>query len=353
MMRGRTAGWSWFGVTGPLLLAGLLPLTAEHDRHWCWSGAWSYPVGDPFDFARDDGGSAIGYRANRNIIAGGGHDGVDLSNRHGGGEVRAAAHGLVVDAGRRGRADGYGHRVVLAHRLPDGSLAYTVYAHLAGGSIRVRAGEAVHAGEALGKVGSSGRASAPHLHFEVRRPDGRTQRWEKTPVVDPLAFVAARLPRRRADTTWARPYLVWAEAAGLVGTQLDSPILRRTDWWRMLAAATRHDGARLDLDRDELQTLLMASRVLTPEILGSAGVSWQEIVRDLERARERGFRLPPCLVPEAERREACRRRFDIDSARLGLRDLARLEDREPTLAEACLALANLASDRTETSAARR
>ncbi len=52
------------------------------------------------------------------------------------------------------------------------------YLHLRRGSVRVAAGQRVAAGEPLGEVGSSGCSTAPHLHFEVRGPDGA--------VVDPF-----------------------------------------------------------------------------------------------------------------------------------------------------------------------
>ncbi|MEO8291330.1 MAG: M23 family metallopeptidase, partial [Gaiellaceae bacterium] len=57
---------------------------------------------------------------------------------------------------------GYGYLVVIAHR----SGVRTFYAHLS--SIRVRRGHRVEVGARIGRVGASGRATGPHLHFEVR-----------------------------------------------------------------------------------------------------------------------------------------------------------------------------------------
>ena len=64
------------------------------------------------------------------------------------------------------------------------------YLHLRRGSVRVAAGQGVAAGEALGEVGSSGCSTAPHLHFEVRGPDGavvdpfRPNLWADPPPYD-------------------------------------------------------------------------------------------------------------------------------------------------------------------------
>ncbi|MFI5234764.1 MAG: M23 family metallopeptidase, partial [Gemmatimonadales bacterium] len=57
--------------------------------------------------------------------------------------------------------------------LLQGAAGITMYAHLRNGSICVRIGEEVSAGQILGTVGNSGRSSMPHLHFHLMdRPDG-------------------------------------------------------------------------------------------------------------------------------------------------------------------------------------
>jgi murein DD-endopeptidase MepM/ murein hydrolase activator NlpD len=60
------------------------------------------------------------------------------------------------------RAGGWGNLVTIAH--PDG--VRTMYAHLS--TIRVHVGEWVAGGTIIGRVGSTGDATGPHLHFEVR-----------------------------------------------------------------------------------------------------------------------------------------------------------------------------------------
>ena len=57
---------------------------------------------------------------------------------------------------------GYGNLVEVAH----GSGVVSMYAHLAGFAVRV--GQSVATGTRVGRVGSSGEATGPHLHFEVR-----------------------------------------------------------------------------------------------------------------------------------------------------------------------------------------
>jgi hypothetical protein len=58
-----------------------------------------------------------------------------------------------------------GNHVIIDH----GNDEYSVYAHLLPGSVRVRAGEQVVAGALLGRLGSSGNSTEPHLHFQVCR----------------------------------------------------------------------------------------------------------------------------------------------------------------------------------------
>lgn len=91
------------------------------------------------------------------------HSGVDVALELGA-PVKAASKGNVVFAGVQG---GYGNTVVLDHGLGVSS----VYAHLS--EINVKQGEKINKNDLVGKVGSSGLSTGPHLHFEVRK-DGKT-----------------------------------------------------------------------------------------------------------------------------------------------------------------------------------
>jgi murein DD-endopeptidase MepM/ murein hydrolase activator NlpD len=118
------------------------------------------------------------------------HDGIDLALPSGT-PVRAACDGVVAYAGERLR--GYGRLVLVRHN--DGLM--TIYAHNA--LLRVREGERVARGQVLALSGQSGRATAPHLHFEVRRG---------TRPTDPLEYLPPRPPAaqaRRARWTPASP----------------------------------------------------------------------------------------------------------------------------------------------------
>ncbi len=89
----------------------------------------------------------------------GAHEGVDLRARSGT-PVRASAAGSVVYAGRG--ITGYGRLVVLRH--PGG--LFSLYAH--NSRLLVRDGARVKRGQRIALSGRTGRASGPHVHFEVR-----------------------------------------------------------------------------------------------------------------------------------------------------------------------------------------
>lgn len=100
------------------------------------------------------------------------HAGIDFRAATGT-DIRSAGAGVVTKAGWNG---GYGRMVEIEH----GHGLSTRYAHMS--RIRVREGERVSTGDVVGEVGSSGRSTGPHLHYEVRR---------NGTAVDPLRFIKA------------------------------------------------------------------------------------------------------------------------------------------------------------------
>ncbi len=91
------------------------------------------------------------------------HTGLDLAKPRNT-PVKAADSGTVIHSGWRG---GYGKVVMINHGNRNGQNIVTLYAHLQ--STSVRKGQKVSKGNIVGKVGSTGYSTGPHLHFEVRR----------------------------------------------------------------------------------------------------------------------------------------------------------------------------------------
>lgn len=90
-----------------------------------------------------------------------GYNGVDIAAPTGT-SVLASASGKVIVARTSGYNGGYGLNVVISHA--NGT--QTLYAHLS--VVGVSVGEDVDQGQIIGAVGSTGRSTGPHLHFEVR-----------------------------------------------------------------------------------------------------------------------------------------------------------------------------------------
>ena len=106
--------------------------------------------------------SGFGFRANP-FTGGGGefHPGLDFKGPYGA-PIYAAARGTVSFVGQR---SGYGNCVEIDH----GNGLVTRYAHMS--AFRTQPGKRVIPGEQIGQIGSTGRSTGPHLHFEVRIND--------------------------------------------------------------------------------------------------------------------------------------------------------------------------------------
>jgi hypothetical protein len=154
---------------------------------------------------RDPGPGAKDYRCGSRSYQG--HNGIDfrlatMRAQRQGIEVLAAADGRVLRL-RDGVADASvratganavegrecGNGVVIGHA---GGFE-TQYCHLAQGSIAVRIGQAVKAGDAIGQVGLSGQTEYPHLHFTVR---------QGASVVDPFAYGAPQGACEAGRSLW-------------------------------------------------------------------------------------------------------------------------------------------------------
>lgn len=115
------------------------------------------------------------------------HHGVDLARGNAADTLNqpifAARDGEVMAAGK---ADGYGNWIVIKHEI-SGKTYSTVYGHMYDDGVLVKTGDKVKAGQQIGKVGSNGQSSGPHLHFEI---------WEGSPLgdgkhIDPTPIIEA------------------------------------------------------------------------------------------------------------------------------------------------------------------
>jgi murein DD-endopeptidase MepM/ murein hydrolase activator NlpD len=129
-----------------------------------------FPAGRPVS----DGwiSSYFGYRTDPFTGLRAHHDGVDIAGKLGE-PVMAVAAGVVTYAGKR---SGYGNLVEINH----GNGILTRYGH--NSVVKVRVGETVSKGQVVALMGSTGRSTGPHVHFEV---------WRGGRVVNPLKYLNA------------------------------------------------------------------------------------------------------------------------------------------------------------------
>ncbi len=106
-----------------------------------------------------------------------GHTGIDIGRPDPNGkslqgaDILAAADGVVILASY---VNGYGNTVMIDH----GSGIWTLYGHIRNGGIMVKVGQAVARGDKIAEVGSTGRSTGPHLHFEVREDNKAVSPWK-------------------------------------------------------------------------------------------------------------------------------------------------------------------------------
>lgn len=134
----------------------------QHDTQELSSDGWIWPARGLFS-------SGFGWRWGRM------HKGIDIANNVGT-PIVAAKDGVVAFSGWH--SGGYGYLVTISHE--DGSRS--LYAH--NSRLMVQVGETVSQGDQIAVMGSTGRSTGPHLHFEIH-PPGRG-------AVNPLQFLPQR-----------------------------------------------------------------------------------------------------------------------------------------------------------------
>lgn len=115
----------------------------------------SLPIGKPMEFTRIS--SKFGRRIDPFVRKVAMHSGIDLVAPLGT-QIRATGAGTVVSAGYMGS---YGNAVIIDH----GNKIKAIYAHMK--SVRVKKGQKVRRGDGLGYIGSTGRSSGTHLHYQI------------------------------------------------------------------------------------------------------------------------------------------------------------------------------------------
>ena len=288
-------------LAAALLAPNFAPVAAADDAPV--AGAFVYPVGDELDYTKGRLGEGGGFHVSDEYLATRHatrkrkariHRGVDLANGRGGAEVRSIASGVVVVAdanalikyrkkqtmklpkivngkrvyvtsyryrtGYKWRT-GWGNYVVVRHTLPNGEVIHSLYGHLAPRSVIVKRGDVLAAGQPIGKVGHTGRATSAHLHLEVRKalpvealadsdevdaedePTVQERTFAKIPTVDPLTFLETHV-RRFEDLdpgTWQARYALAAARDGLLPADRDKfepdAAITRADYFRALVSA--------------------------------------------------------------------------------------------------------------------
>lgn len=121
------------------------------------------------------------------------HNGIDISGELGVTNVIASKDGVIssvvsncLDGEDQTCGAGFGNYIIIQHIDNN----YSVYAHLAAGSVSLNVGESVKQGQVIAKMGNSGRSTGTHLHYEVRIGGN-----DSASAVDPLLYVSPDNPR--------------------------------------------------------------------------------------------------------------------------------------------------------------
>ena len=141
------------------------------------------------------------------------HNGEDLWSSREPCYIEAMADGVVLKARKSTHpTGGFGYYVILQHKIA-GQYYTSLYAHMRAGSLQVKPGQKVKAGDVLGKMGTTGHSTGKHLHWEIWR--GKKHGWTSNGkgFEDPVEFMKkfngkeseAPAPAPQKPTTFAAP----------------------------------------------------------------------------------------------------------------------------------------------------
>lgn len=113
------------------------------------------------------------------------HHGTDFA-QSGYHEIKAVAAGEVV---KSYTSSSYGECIIIRHKI-NGQTWESLYAHMRGGSRKVKVGDTVKQGQVIGVMGNTGDSTGQHLHFELHKG---TWNINKSNAVDPLDYLGLDL----------------------------------------------------------------------------------------------------------------------------------------------------------------
>ncbi len=182
------------------------------------------------------------------------HNGIDIGGTESTTNVIASRNGTVVSIvddnggacvnGDETCGGSYGNYIIIQH--VDGN--YTLYAHLAEGSITVKNGDTVSQGQVIGKLGNTGRTTGPHLHFEVRVGGN-----DSSSAQDPLNYVDPENPRKRGSIGDLEEWLVILESGGNVEDYMQDGKYRIFDAEGLRKYRSVINGVVIEFNKDRMR----------------------------------------------------------------------------------------------------
>ena len=153
------------------------------------------------------------------------HNGTDIWSKHEPCWIEAPYDGKVIKVGNN--PSGFGNYVIIRHAI-KGTTYVTLYGHMKDGSIKVKTGQKIAAGTALGKMGTTGASTGKHLHWELQK--GKNWVWSATGknFIEPVKFFdnlikfeksIASAPVEAADTDPVAPAPTHDDAGAKAATQ--------------------------------------------------------------------------------------------------------------------------------------
>lgn len=126
------------------------------------------------------------------------HNGTDIWSPHEPCIIEAPYDGVVLEAKKStAPGGGFGNYVVLRHKI-NGKDYTSLYAHMKDGSLKVKKGQKVEAGQMLGKMGTTGMSTGKHLHWELRL--GKQHIWDANGknYIEPIGFFKALIAHEKS-----------------------------------------------------------------------------------------------------------------------------------------------------------